>query len=172
LQFFFLLASLSSEDRERRKSSNRFPRENSGASYNTVTRSQDQLTAEQTQLIYSEGGEQFTRQRTWSEQQLTDGRQQLADSKEQLTGGRQQLTGVGQRPTRSDQQLARLSKQAYGSRKQLTGAASHRQLAGSEKHLVWDERQLPESAGGLMLPKQPRFTTAFQVDGSLETEIL
>ncbi len=84
-------------------------------------------------------------------------------------GGRQQLTGSGQRPTRSDQQLPRPSKQ---SQKQLTGAASHRQLAGSEKHLVWDERQLPESAGGLMLPKQPRFTTAFQVDGSLETEIL
>jgi hypothetical protein len=130
-----------------------------------VTRSQDQLTAEQTQLIYSEGGEQFTRQRTWSEQQL-------ADSREQLMNGRQQLTGSGQRPTRSDQQLARLSKQSEVPRTQLTGAASHRQLAGSEKHLVWVERQLPGSAGGLMLPKQPRFTTAFQLDGSLETEIL
>ncbi len=130
-----------------------------------MTRSQDQLTAEQTQLIYSEGGEQFTRQRTWSEQQLTGGRQQLVDSREQLSGS-------GQRPTRSDQQLARPSKQTDGPRKQLTGTASHRQLAGSETHLVWVERQLPESAGGLMLPKQPRFTTAFQVDGSLETEIL
>ena len=137
-----------------------------------MTRSQDQLTAEQTQLIYSEGGEQFTRQRTWSEQQLTDGRQQLADGREQLMGGRQQLTGSGQRPTRSDQQLARLSKQTDGPQKQLTGTASHRQLAGSEKHLVWVERQPPGSAGGLILPKQPRFTTAFQVDGSLETEIL
>ena len=176
----FFSASLYTDEwnSQRIKSANRQSFQASDT-WSTPNRSQDQLT---------------------SQQQLTRSYQQLIGQRKQLTGSELQLIGQGSKPTGSDHQLiggrkqltgsdkeliSRRKQQLRGSTPQLTDHSSFGQLSwstqqlnGPEKQLPWSRKQLTGSdikpmGGAEMLPMLlPKFTTAFQPNGSLETEIL